>query len=48
MRPEEYIILLPAMGVVSDILSTNSRKPIFGYKAMVGSVFAIAVLAFII
>jgi len=47
MRPEVYIILSPAMGV-GEILSTNSRKPIFGYKAMVDSVFAIAVLAFII
>jgi len=36
-HPEVYIILLPAMGMVSEILSVNSRKPIFGYLAMVGS-----------
>jgi cytochrome c oxidase subunit 1 len=47
-HPEVYIILLPAMGMVSEILSTNSRKPIFGYMAMVGSMFAIAVLAFLV
>ncbi len=47
-HPEVYIILLPAMGMVSEILAVNSRKPIFGYLAMVGSLFAIAILAFIV
>ncbi len=47
-HPEVYIILLPAMGMASEILSTNARKPIFGYMAMVGSLFAIAVLAFLV
>lgn len=47
-HPEVYIILLPAMGMSSEILSVNSRKPIFGYMAMVGSMFAIAVLAFLV
>ncbi len=47
-HPEVYIILLPAMGMSSEIISVNSRKPIFGYMAMVGSVFAIAVLAFLV
>lgn len=47
-HPEVYIILLPAMGMVSEILSTNSRKPIFGYMAMVGSLFAICILAFLV
>ncbi len=47
-HPEVYIILLPAMGMSSEILSTNSRKPIFGYMAMVGSMFAIAILAFLV
>ena len=40
--------LLPAMGMVSEILTVNSRKPIFGYMAMVGSLFAIAILAFLV
>jgi cytochrome c oxidase subunit I len=47
-HPEVYIIILPAMGLVSEVLSTNARKPIFGYMAMVGSLFAIAILAFLV
>lgn len=47
-HPEVYIILLPAMGMVSEVLSVNSRKPIFGYMAMLGSLFAIAILAFLV
>lgn len=47
-HPEVYIILLPAMGMVSEILSINSRKPIFGYMAMLGSMFAICILAFLV
>jgi cytochrome c oxidase subunit 1 len=47
-HPEVYIILLPAMGMVSEILSVNSRKPIFGYMAMLGSLFAISILAFLV
>ncbi|MFZ4056653.1 MAG: cytochrome c oxidase subunit I [Ferruginibacter sp.] len=47
-HPEVYIILLPAMGMSSEVLSTNARKPIFGYMAMVGSMFAIAILAFLV
>lgn len=47
-HPEVYIILLPAMGMVSEVLSINSRKPIFGYMAMLGSLFAICILAFLV
>ncbi len=47
-HPEVYIILLPAMGMSSEIISVNSRKPIFGYMAMVASLFAIAILAFLV
>jgi cytochrome c oxidase subunit 1 len=47
-HPEVYIIVLPAMGLVSEVMSVNSRKPIFGYMAMVGSLFAIAILAFLV
>jgi cytochrome c oxidase subunit 1 len=47
-HPEVYIILLPAMGIASEVLSVNSRKPIFGYMAMVGSMFAITILAFLV
>lgn len=47
-HPEVYIVLLPALGITSEIVSTMSRKPIFGYKAMVGSMLAIAFLSFIV
>ena len=43
-HPEVYVLILPAMGVISDILSNFSRKPIFGYRAMVFSMVAIASL----
>jgi cytochrome c oxidase subunit 1 len=47
-HPEVYIILLPALGISSEVIATNSRKPIFGYRAMVGSILAIAFLSFIV
>jgi cytochrome c oxidase subunit 1 len=47
-HPEVYIIILPAMGLVSEVMAVNSRKPIFGYMAMVGSLFAICILAFLV
>ena len=47
-HPEVYIIILPAMGLVSEVLSVNARKPIFGYKAMVYSIMAIGFLSFIV
>jgi cytochrome c oxidase subunit 1 len=47
-HPEVYIVILPAMGLVSEIMATNSRKPIFGYRAMIMSVLAIAFLSTIV
>ena len=47
-HPEVYLLVLPAMGVTSDILSTFSRKPIFGYHAMAFSMIAIAFLSWIV
>jgi len=47
-HPEVYIIILPAMGLTSEVLSVNARKPIFGYKAMVYSILAIGFLSFIV
>jgi cytochrome c oxidase subunit I len=47
-HPEVYIVVLPAMGIVSEVISVNSRKPIFGYMAMVGSIAAIVILAFLV
>jgi cytochrome c oxidase subunit 1 len=45
-HPEVYIAILPGMGVASHLLSTFSRKPVFGYRAMVGAVCAIGFLGF--
>ena len=47
-HPAVYIMLLPAMGMVSDMLSCMCRKPVFGYKPMVYSMAAIAGLGFIV
>jgi cytochrome c oxidase subunit 1 len=47
-HPEVYIVLLPALGISSEVISTNSRKPIFGYRAMIGSMLAIGFLSFIV
>lgn len=47
-HPEVYIIILPAMGIVSEVLSTHARKPIFGYRAMLLSIIGIVVLAFLV
>jgi cytochrome c oxidase subunit 1 len=47
-HPEVYIMILPAFGVVSEILPTFSRKPLFGYHAMVYATASIAFLSFIV
>jgi cytochrome c oxidase subunit 1 len=47
-HPEVYIVILPALGITSEVIATNSRKPIFGYRAMIGSMMGITVLSFIV
>ncbi len=47
-HPEVYIAILPAMGVTSQVLSVFSRKPIFGYRAMVYALFSIGILGFMV
>ena len=47
-HPEVYIVILPALGITSEIISTNSRKPIFGYRAMIGSMMGIGILSFVV
>ncbi len=44
-HPEVYVLILPAMGIASDVLSTFSRKPIFGYRSMVYAIVGIAFLS---
>ena len=47
-HPEVYVLLLPAFGIVSEIIATNTRKPLFGYKELVGSIVFIGVLSFVV
>jgi cytochrome c oxidase subunit I len=47
-HPEVYILILPAMGIASDVLSTFSRKPIFGYRSMVYAIIGIGFLSWIV
>jgi cytochrome o ubiquinol oxidase subunit 1 len=47
-HPEVYILALPAFGVFSEVVSTLSRKPLFGYRSMVAATMAICVLAFMV
>jgi cytochrome c oxidase subunit 1 len=47
-HPEVYIAIFPAFGIISDVISTNARKPIFGYPAMVVSIFTIMILSFLV
>ena len=47
-HPEVYIMILPAMGLVSEIMPVFARKPIFGYRAMAFSMIAIGFLGFIV
>ncbi len=47
-HPEVYIVLMPALGITSEVIATNARKPIFGYHAMVYSLIGITILSFIV
>lgn len=47
-HPEVYIVALPAMGIASEVISVNSRKPIFGYMSMVGAFFAICSISMLV
>ena len=47
-HPEVYVLVLPGMGIVAEIIANNTRKPIWGYKYLVGSVVVLGFLAFIV
>jgi cytochrome c oxidase subunit I len=47
-HPEVYVLILPAMGIVAEVIANNTRKPIWGYKSLVYSVLAIGFISFIV
>jgi len=47
-HPEVYVLILPAMGIVVEVIANNTRKPIWGYKSLVYSVLAVGFLSFIV
>jgi cytochrome c oxidase subunit 1 len=47
-HPEVYVLILPAMGIVAEVIANNTRKPLYGYKSLVYSVLAIGFISFIV
>ncbi|MBI3316141.1 MAG: cbb3-type cytochrome c oxidase subunit I, partial [Candidatus Omnitrophica bacterium] len=47
-HPEVYVLILPAMGIVAEVIACNTRKPLYGYKALVYSVFFLGFMSFIV
>ncbi len=47
-HPEVYVLILPAIGIVAEILPNNTRKPLWGYKTMVGATMVLGFLSFIV
>ncbi len=47
-HPEVYVLILPGLGIITEVIACNTRKPIWGYKAMVGAIFTLAFLSFIV
>ena len=47
-HPEVYVLILPAMGIVAEVIANNTRKPLWGYRPMVYSLFVLGFLSFIV
>lgn len=47
-HPEVYVLILPAIGIIAEIIANNTRKPLWGYKAMVYAIFVLGFLSFIV
>jgi cytochrome c oxidase subunit 1 len=47
-HPEVYVVLLPAMGIVAEVITTFARKKLFGYKAILGTAFATGIISFFV
>ncbi len=47
-HPEVYVLILPAMGIITEIIACNTRKPVYGYKALVYSVVFLGFMSFVV
>ena len=47
-HPEVYVLILPAMGIVGEIIANNTRKPIWGYRALVASIVFLGFMSFVV
>jgi len=47
-HPEVYVLILPAMGIISEIIANNTRKPLWGYKSLVYAALALGFISFIV
>ncbi|HEY5611022.1 MAG TPA: cbb3-type cytochrome c oxidase subunit I [Thermoanaerobaculia bacterium] len=47
-HPEVYVLILPALGIIAEVLANNTRKPLWGYKSMVGAVIFIGFMSFVV
>ena len=47
-HPEVYVLILPAMGIVAEVVANNTRKPLWGYRLMVYSIFVLGFLSFVV
>ncbi len=47
-HPEVYVLILPAMGIVGEILANNTRKPLWGYKSMVWAIIFLGFMSFVV
>jgi len=47
-HPEVYVLILPAMGIVAEIIANNTRKPLFGYRTLVGALIFLGVFSFLV
>src|SRR5438445_6374112 len=47
-HPEVYVLILPGMGIVAEVIANNTRKPLWGYRAMVGALIFIGFMSFVV
>jgi cytochrome c oxidase subunit 1 len=47
-HPEVYVLVLPAMGIIAEVIANNTRKPLWGYRVMIYSLFVLGFLSFLV